>query len=57
MIRIINNTDQDFRRLLVLYSKEIDSVKSQGIECIVFNSCSVSIFGIDCLLLEVIDAA
>ena len=55
MIRIINNTDIDFRRLLVLYSKEINSVKSQGIECIVFNSCSVSIFGLDCLLLEVID--
>lgn len=52
-IRIINNTDLDFRRLLLLWSKEINTVKSKGIECIVFDPCKLTVFGIDSLLLEV----
>jgi hypothetical protein len=55
MIRIINNTDIDFRRLLVLYSKELALVKGLGIECIVFHSNRMTVFGIDKLILEVVD--
>jgi len=55
MIRIINNTDQNFRRLLSLYSKELNQVKNQDIECIVFDSCKITIYGIDKVLLEVDD--
>lgn len=52
MIRIINNTDQNFRRLLYLYEPEINKVKNNEIECIVFEPCKITIWGIDKLLLE-----
>lgn len=52
MIRIINNTDIADSRMLVLYSKDIASVNSSLIECIVFESCKMTIFGINCILLE-----
>ena len=52
MIRIINNTDQNFRRLLYLYEPEINKVKNKDIECIVFDPCKITIWGIDKILLE-----
>ena len=55
MIRIINNTDVDFRRLLVLYRAELDQVRSKNIEAIVFNPNGMDVFGIDELLLTVRD--
>jgi hypothetical protein len=53
MIRIINNTDIDFRRLLALYSKELSSLKN--IECIVFEPNKIVVWGIDELLLEIVE--
>lgn len=52
MIRIMNNTDISIDRLLVLYAKEIQSVRHKNIECIVFDPSRIMIFGVDCLLLE-----
>lgn len=55
MIRIINNTDQDYRRLLVLFEKELNLIKEKNIELIVFDSCAMTVWGIDEILLEVRD--
>ncbi len=52
MIRIINNTDQHIDRLLILYAKELGYVKGQNVECIVFDMERMTVFGIDCILLE-----
>jgi hypothetical protein len=52
MIRIINNTDLSDERLLILYAKEIQSVKHKNIESIVFDPSRMVVFGIDCLILE-----
>lgn len=56
MIRIINNTDLAFTRLMVLYSKEINSVSAGSIESIVFDPCKITIWGVDKILLEKEDA-
>ena len=53
MIRIINNTDIDFRRLLKLYETDLNKVKGSNIESIVFDNCGMMVFGNDSLLLEV----
>ena len=52
MIRIINNTDLNVNRLLALYKLELDTVKHLNIESIVFDNCKLTVFGIDCILLE-----
>ena len=51
-MRVINNTDLSIHRLLVLYAKEIQSVRSKNIECIVFDPSRITIWGVDCLILE-----
>lgn len=51
-MRIINNTDLHVSRLLVLYSEELASVKHLNIESIVFDLERMTVFGIDCILLE-----
>lgn len=43
---IINNTDLAVSRLLVLYKTELDTVKTNNIESIVFDDCRM---GLVCL--------
>lgn len=51
--RIINNTSISLPRLLTLYKAEIDSIhKPEVIESIVFDSCKITIWGVDKILLE-----
>lgn len=54
-IRIINNTDQCVERLLSLYAPELALVKHRNIECIVFDSCRLVVWGVDELILELND--
>ncbi len=52
-MRVINNTDQSISRLLVLYNAELKLVKHLEIESIVFDSCKLTVWGVDRLILEV----
>jgi hypothetical protein len=55
MVRIMNNTDIAFTRLMVLYAKEISSVPVGAIESIVFDHCKITIWGVNKILLEKTD--
>lgn len=52
-IIVHNNTDLHVNRLLVLYKPELDTVKHLNIVSITFDTCSMTVFGEDCILLEV----
>jgi hypothetical protein len=54
-MRIINNTDLAIERLLVLYAKELRTVRFKAVESVVFDSCRMTVYGIDCVLLEIND--
>lgn len=43
-MKIVNLTDLDFRRLLVLYSKELSAFKEQDIELLVFGHMRLDIW-------------
>jgi hypothetical protein len=53
MKRIVNNTDLHINRLLILYGAELATIDKSKIKSIVFDSCRMLVFGIDCVLLEV----
>lgn len=55
-ITIDNKTDQDWRRLLVLYASEINMYYNRAITRIVFEDCKMSLYNANGLVLEVDDS-